>query len=156
MSTKVLCPHCGGLVYTPDGAGIGERLCVCAGKPPDPSHAKRCVACGKDVAHDRRMKDKEGNYWCLPCGLEDRKRRQQHGYECPDCKQKYPRDKMELFDGTMLCIGCAVLRRKTRQDLKKRLGIAGTAQHNRSALRIQIAIVTALILAVACAVYLLI
>ena len=32
------------------------------------SGVKRCHKCGKDVTHDRRMKDGKGQYWCADCG----------------------------------------------------------------------------------------
>jgi hypothetical protein len=32
---------------------------------------KRCVACGRDVAGTKRMKDSQGRYWCVNCGEAD-------------------------------------------------------------------------------------
>ena len=35
------------------------------------SAVKRCVACGRDVATTKRMKDSQGRYWCVDCGEAD-------------------------------------------------------------------------------------
>ena len=37
--------------------------------------AKRCVACGKDVAGAKRMKDSQGRYWCVDCGMADQRKK---------------------------------------------------------------------------------
>jgi hypothetical protein len=36
---------------------------------------KRCVACGRDVAGTKRMKDSQGRYWCVDCGEADLKKK---------------------------------------------------------------------------------
>ncbi len=37
--------------------------------------AKLCCKCGRDVTTAKRMKDREGKYWCLPCGTADQKQK---------------------------------------------------------------------------------
>ncbi|HMO26890.1 MAG TPA: hypothetical protein PKB10_11530 [Tepidisphaeraceae bacterium] len=36
---------------------------------------KRCVKCGQDVTHAKRMKDSVGRYWCYECGAQDEARK---------------------------------------------------------------------------------
>jgi len=36
---------------------------------------KRCVQCGRDVSHRKRMKDSRGRYWCYDCGAADEARK---------------------------------------------------------------------------------
>jgi hypothetical protein len=66
---------------------------------------KSCVKCGKDVTHDKRMKDSQGQYWCLPCGELDKKDRQER-VACADCRVKYPASEMTSVGGEMVCAGC--------------------------------------------------
>lgn len=40
-----------------------------------PSVAKRCISCGKDVAQSKRMKDSQGRYWCVDCGVADQRKK---------------------------------------------------------------------------------
>jgi hypothetical protein len=37
--------------------------------------AKRCIACGKDVTSIKRMKDSQGRYWCVDCGMADQRKK---------------------------------------------------------------------------------
>ena len=39
------------------------------------SVAKRCISCGKDVAQSKRMKDSQGRYWCVDCGMADQRKK---------------------------------------------------------------------------------
>lgn len=36
---------------------------------------KRCIKCGQDVTHAKRMKDSAGRYWCYECGAQDEARK---------------------------------------------------------------------------------
>ncbi|HSV15579.1 MAG TPA: hypothetical protein VLI90_15060 [Tepidisphaeraceae bacterium] len=36
---------------------------------------KRCITCGKDVTTIKRMKDSQGRYWCVDCGMADRRKK---------------------------------------------------------------------------------
>ncbi len=153
MSEKMMCPQCGGLVYATVG-GVGERLCTCTERSNSVSGAKLCTNCGKDVTHDRRMKDKDGKYWCLSCGIEDKKKKQIHSQVCPDCNQKYPQEQMEVFEGVFVCKGCAILRRKTKKSLKKRMGISDLKHQDKSHKKgMEIALGIVLLLVVAVMVY---
>jgi formylmethanofuran dehydrogenase subunit E len=40
-----------------------------------PTGAKRCIQCGRDVSHSKRMKDSRGRYWCYDCGAADQARK---------------------------------------------------------------------------------
>jgi len=148
MSDKAMCPQCGGLVYATVG-GLGERLCTCTEKSGPLPVEKICISCGKDVTNDRRMKDKDGKYWCLACGIEDQKKKQHNSQICPDCNQKYQRDKMEVVEGAVVCQGCAILRRRTTKGLKKRLGISSLHHKESHKVKISMAIAALLLLAAA-------
>src|SRR4051794_26560572 len=43
--------------------------------PAATKSGKVCVACGKDVAGQKRFKDAQGRYWCYDCGVEDHLRK---------------------------------------------------------------------------------
>ena len=42
---------------------------------PPAKSGKVCVACGKDVAGQKRFKDAQGRYWCYDCGVDDHVRK---------------------------------------------------------------------------------
>jgi predicted nucleic acid-binding Zn ribbon protein len=76
---------------------------------------KRCVKCGLDVSDEKRMKDANGKYWCIPCGQADS--RVKHASDkpsvaCADCHATYPPGQMETVGGEVVCKGCLVGRRK--------------------------------------------
>jgi len=121
MSTVMLCPRCGGSV----GASVpGKRACTCSktgssvgtatvdsphvtGARPG-ERAKICCVCGKDVTHDRRMKDSAtGRYWCYECGSADPIHKA-HAMDvpCPQCKKHVPPLAMVKFKDHYICAEC--------------------------------------------------
>lgn len=68
---------------------------------------KICVKCGKDVSGAPRMKDKDGKYWCVPCGEEDR-RHQHHaaGGICESCGESFSPSVLLEIGGKQLCPRC--------------------------------------------------
>ena len=134
----------------------GAKVCKCKQTQgyhrPGESHVKRkvCVGCGRDVSHDKRMKDHEGHYWCVACGTEDQKKKQmnEHGLQCPDCHIKYPPDKMRSIEGVLYCQGCYNIRKRTMEDLTRKLGQVGRAQRDLFGKRVQFGIAAAALLAI--------
>jgi DNA-directed RNA polymerase subunit RPC12/RpoP len=165
MGTNIMCPECGGLMYsTARVVPRGAKVCQCSAQKsggggwhrPGESLVKHkvCVGCGKDVTHDKRMKDHEGQYWCVACGTEDRKKKQSnaHGVMCPDCHLKYPADKLRSIDGTVYCEGCYNIRKRTKADLTKKLGKVGRSQRELFGRKVQVGIAALLLVAAGLAV----
>ena len=68
---------------------------------------KFCVKCGQEVTHQRRMKDGEGHYWCVPCGEAD-KLRKLHGNAgiCAGCGESFNHGQLMDLGGQFLCSRC--------------------------------------------------
>jgi formylmethanofuran dehydrogenase subunit E len=68
---------------------------------------KICVKCGMDVSQARRMKDKEGNYWCVPCGEKDKMRRlHSDAGICEGCGESFNKGSLMDIGGQHLCPRC--------------------------------------------------
>src|SRR5690349_3770179 len=100
MPTEIICSECGGVIVASGADADAHRSCTCgknveaaaviaatAGVPA----MKVCVNCGADVTQAKRLKDKEGNYWCAACGIEDSRRKKEAAIKagggavvCPD------------------------------------------------------------------------
>src|SRR5688500_14237009 len=122
MSTEVLCPQCGGMIFGSDDDMSSGRRCTCgqatktatAVKEPGSdstvtslsgaaSGVKVCVACGVDVTNQKRMKDSKGKYWCYECGAKDQARKgESTGVTCPDCLQSFAPTKLIRYEGQYL------------------------------------------------------
>jgi DNA-directed RNA polymerase subunit RPC12/RpoP len=69
---------------------------------------KLCCVCGKDVTHDRRMKDgATGRYWCYDCGSKQ-PQHVQHAMDvpCPECHRRVPATRLIKLDERYLCPAC--------------------------------------------------
>jgi hypothetical protein len=78
---------------------------------------KICCACGKDVAHEERFKDRQGYYWCMDCGVQENRVKHTIGHApdaaaCPDCTKSFPQDQLVAFERLRLCAECADKRQK--------------------------------------------
>ncbi len=74
---------------------------------------KFCNKCGKDVTHDRRMKDHLGRYWCYECGAADQmKKGQGVSMICPDCKKHFRPTHMMKDGEEYVCETCHAERQK--------------------------------------------
>ena len=68
---------------------------------------KICVKCGMDVSQARRMKDKEGNYWCVPCGERDKVHRMHSDAGiCEGCGESFHKASLMDIGGQHLCPRC--------------------------------------------------
>lgn len=71
---------------------------------------KICCVCGKDVTHDRRMKDAAtGRYWCYSCGAAEQSA--QHsgigvGIPCPECNKMCSPQHMHKVKDHYVCEHC--------------------------------------------------
>jgi predicted RNA-binding Zn-ribbon protein involved in translation (DUF1610 family) len=47
---------------------------------------KKCCSCGADVTRAKRLKSRDGRYWCAACGAADQaKKGQASAQTCPRC-----------------------------------------------------------------------
>lgn len=72
---------------------------------------KSCVACGKNLNGQKRMKDSQGRYWCIECGTEDQKRKLAAGgvgaNACSSCGQTFPGHQLTVWGSRKLCPACS-------------------------------------------------
>lgn len=72
---------------------------------------KICIKCGMDVAGRPRMKDKDGRYWCIPCGEAE----QIHQIStdaglCEMCGESFSKSQLMEISGQNLCPRCRKLK----------------------------------------------
>lgn len=79
---------------------------------PATTELKLCVKCQKDVTHAKRMKDSQGQYWCLACGTEDSKRKHSSKVLCADCRGKYAPTEVHTIGSAILCNACLAARQR--------------------------------------------
>ena len=158
MSTVMICPRCGGSV----GAAVaGKRACTCtktgssvATATVDSLHdtgarpgerAKLCCVCGKDVTHDRRMKDAAtGRYWCFECGSANPIHKA-HAMDvpCPECKRRFPPLAMMKFKDHYICSECYA--KHAGKPLPGKAGEAAAPAKTTSPIKIALIIVGAIV-----------
>jgi len=100
--------------------------------------SKICIVCGIDVNGKPRVKDREGNYYCLPCDEAQKQQLQAARLACPDCGRFFPKDHLEEHGGQLVCPGCIRKRRRNYQQTKSRFAAAGAIDAKQRARRIQI------------------
>jgi hypothetical protein len=110
--------------------------------------SKICTICGIDVNGKPRVKDHDGNYYCLPCDEAQKQQRQSAQSACPDCGRFFPKDKLETHGGQLVCQGCVRKRREKYQKTKSRMAALGAADAKQRAKQIQIVGGAALVLLV--------
>ncbi len=79
------------------------------------STAKSCVACGKALDGQPRMKDSQSRYWCMDCGAEDQRKKLMSsggGNACGGCGEQFPAHQLSKFGSQRLCSGCIRTRTK--------------------------------------------
>jgi hypothetical protein len=113
---------------------------------------KTCVACGKSLNGQKRMKDSQGRYWCLDCGTEDQRKKlvaSGGGNQCSACGDTFPGHQLSKFGNRRLCPGCARARTQgpgLKQKLTDLLGQLGGGQADTGKLYKLLAIMGLLIL----------
>lgn len=125
---------------------------------PATATVKRCVSCGKDVAGTKRMKDSQGQYWCIDCGTADQKKRAGSvgavsGSRCDVCGEMFPPTQLQVWGNRKICGPC--VRRRSKggggsmlTTLKGMFGSSGSAEEGRGKL-IKLLIAMALLGAIA-------
>lgn len=94
---------------------------------------KICCACGKDVAHEERFKDRAGHYWCMDCGVQEN--RQKHALAhaaqsvpCADCGQGTDPAQLVEHGAARLCANCAAKREKfAKRETARKTAVAEAA-----------------------------
>src|SRR5687767_7350054 len=77
--------------------------------------AKICCKCGVDVAGKKRVKDRQGNYWCADCSRADEKRKRLvEGGICAGCGEHFFGPGLTLIGDNTYCKKC--LRTRARQE----------------------------------------
>ena len=81
---------------------------------------KICCACGKDVAHEERYKDRNGHYWCMDCGVQEHRSKHKLSHPadtapCADCNEQLDPSKLIDHEGVKLCPGCIEKRLKAAE-----------------------------------------
>jgi hypothetical protein len=81
---------------------------------------KICCACGKDVAHEERYKDRNGHYWCMDCGVQEHRSKHKLSHPadtapCADCSETFEPSKRIEHDNLKLCPGCIEKRLKAAE-----------------------------------------
>jgi hypothetical protein len=122
MSTEIICPECGGIIGASPGGDEGGSPCTCSASSstfdvPTGFVGKLCVNCGINITNAKRLKDKEGNYWCAACALENSRKKKEAaikagggGVICPDCCGRFPRDSMFRAGADLICQACRTKR----------------------------------------------
>jgi hypothetical protein len=108
-STAVICPKCSKVSYLAGDSSDVEKTCSACGSQlvQQPKQPKFCIVCGKDITARRRMKDRQGRYFCYECGIADNKRKEQtESYPCTMCRRPFTKEKMVERDGTFFCKRC--------------------------------------------------
>ena len=109
---------------------------------------KACVACGKNLNGQPRMKDSQGRYWCMECGQEDKRKKAfgVAGHACTACGQSFPDHELSKFGNQRLCTACVKRRNKKPGLMTKVSGIlSGGGQADRGKIYKMLAIVAVLI-----------
>lgn len=130
----------------------------------DGKKQKVCCACGKDVAHEERFKDRQGFYWCMDCGVQENRTKHVLGHtaeqaKCPDCTRTFPSDQLVERDRLRVCPECAAQRekraaRESSREAARKAAIAESAlADERRRRQILVGSAVAAVVAVAWAVY---
>ena len=87
--------------------------------------SKSCCKCGADLKGMRRMKDSDGNYWCMPCGKRDQARKAMStGSVCASCSQAVDPQRITMVKGLPYCNFCVARRGKKGGGAKGSLGFS--------------------------------
>ena len=101
---------------------------------------KICVVCGANVAGKPRLKDKQGQYFCIECGEADSERKHAVGTPCTDCKKKFPDAQLHLHKGEQVCEACLAKRHTAERDAARKLRAVHEEEESKRARKIQIAV----------------
>jgi hypothetical protein len=139
MIGEMLCPDCGGVVGATETTEAGAP-CRCFTQTPGKSDtlvsetmvaetlqpaeapvSKICRICGKDVSHEKRVKDNQG-YYCYPCAKEEDKKDHQGRVRCKVCGKLTREEHISEYDGKKMCHRCQAERNALKKQQIKRIG----------------------------------
>src|SRR5438128_1409115 len=115
MSTQIICPDCGKEIVPADADVDPSARCRCGDVQTDakPQAAKQCYICGKDLAYQKRFKDRVGHYWCADCATAQRRaNRRNKQFRCQECNRLFPPHKLARFENLRLCEACRSVRER--------------------------------------------
>lgn len=113
----------------------------------DPGSPKKiCTLCGKDVAGQPRVKDREGRYYCLACDEAEKDRLHGGRFPCAECKRFFRRDKLMEHGSDLVCEPCAQLRHQRYRALRTS-GMDIDLRRARQVQRLALVVILLLILA---------
>jgi len=135
MIGELLCPECGGVVGATETTEAGPPCKCFIPEPVDKSEtvtdapppveetpvAKICRICGKDVAGQKRVKDRLG-YYCVECAREEDKKEHQGRVRCRACGHLVKEENLTLYEGTRMCPKCHRERIEVQKQQIKRMG----------------------------------
>jgi hypothetical protein len=146
MSTKVVCPDCGGVIGE---LSPGDVPCKCLlesepmleqNTPSDtatiesPRGEKVCHNCGKNVAGHRRVKDSRG-YLCYQCAKAERAAEREGKVRCKECRKMIRPEGLVAYNGKMICRSCFGHHQETAR-FKKKVSTKGYEAHEKRNLMI--------------------
>ena len=114
--------------------------------------AKICCKCGVDVAGKKRVKDRQGNYWCADCSRADEKRKRLvEGGICAGCGEHFFGPGLTLIGDNTYCKKC--LKTRARQETSGFVNnvkdmLSGSRDPEKRSLRLLL-IISAIIIAAA-------
>ena len=145
---------------------LGDRSPHSGAATADRSGKKQkiCCACGKDVAHEERYKDRNGHYWCMDCGVQEHRTKHTLSHPadtaaCADCSETFEPAKLVSYENVKLCPGCVEKRQKaaerenTRQAARKAAIAQEIVDGERKRRRIMMISAIVAAIAVAIAIY---
>jgi DNA-directed RNA polymerase subunit RPC12/RpoP len=143
MATVTFCSGCGAAL---DLADLADNRCPKCGQTAEfrPAESvdgvvqKLCVICGADVAGQPRMKDKNGSYFCIPCGKADSNRKHSVGTPCKECGDKFPDEQLLLHNGEKVCEGCLNRRRERQRENSRKFRAQAYEDDRKHTIHVQI------------------
>ncbi len=169
MATVVICPDCGGAIGG-DPSDPSMRKCKCpparvssngsdtinsssammntstATAPETTSTKKTCCICGKDVTGRKRMKDREGKYFCIECGTADSAKKRITRTPCGGCEKHFPISDMYKMGGVYLCNNCRVAKLEHAAKKRNLIGGIGSAFRSHEMGRVKVLLLIAAVL----------
>lgn len=134
MAVDLICPDCGGVIGATEIDSEGRAPCTCVRETEspssrdsssdtvsipaqreaersstiqaeEPSPAKLCIRCGKDVTGHRRVKDSRG-YMCYACSKEEMQEEKAGTIPCGACKRRVKEAGLYEYKGRRICKIC--------------------------------------------------
>jgi hypothetical protein len=106
---------------------------------------KICVICGANVAGRPRLKDRQGQYFCIECGEADSERKHAVGTPCTDCKKRFGEKEIHQHNGEPVCDACLMKRHQAERDHARRMRAQHEEEEAARARKIQISVAVGIV-----------